>query len=223
MGRPAVVLFDVNGTLSDMSAMAGCFAEVGAPGTLAQLWFAQVLRDGFALAAAGSAAPFREIGGALLRPMLAGADLNWPVDEAVDVVLDGMAGLPLHSDVTTGVRALAADGYRLVALTNGAATVPERLFTSAGIRDAFEAVLSVDDAGVWKPAAGAYAYAAAACGVPPGDMVLTAAHPWDVTGAARAGLRTAWINRDGAAYPAYCTPLDWTVTGVNGLSAALAR
>lgn len=46
---PAVVVFDVNETLSDMTPMAQRFTDVGAPADLATLWFATVLRDGFAL------------------------------------------------------------------------------------------------------------------------------------------------------------------------------
>jgi FMN phosphatase YigB (HAD superfamily) len=47
--RPIVIVFDVNETLSDMAPMARRFADVGAPELLAQVWFASLLRDGFAL------------------------------------------------------------------------------------------------------------------------------------------------------------------------------
>jgi hypothetical protein len=57
---PSVVVFDVNETLSDMSPMARRFADVGAPEHLAKLWFATLLRDGFALTAAGGQRPFAE-------------------------------------------------------------------------------------------------------------------------------------------------------------------
>ena len=70
------------------------------------------------------------------------------------------AGLALHPDVAPGVRALAEAGVRMVTLSNGAATSPSGCSPAAGIREAFEHVLSVEDAGIWKPAAGAYAYAA---------------------------------------------------------------
>ena len=36
----------------------------------------------------------------------------------------------------------------------------------------------------------------------PEEMVLVAVHPWDVDGARRAGLQTAWVNRSGGAFPA---------------------
>ena len=100
-----------------------------------------------------------------------------------------------------GVRALRGSGIRLVTLSNGSASVAEALFERAGIREHFQALLSVEEAGVWKPAAGAYAYALDRCDVEPSDAMLVAVHPWDIDGAARAGLATAWINRSGGPYP----------------------
>ena len=52
----SVVVFDVNQTLSDLAPMARRFADVGAPEHLAKLWFATLLRDGFALTARRGAA-----------------------------------------------------------------------------------------------------------------------------------------------------------------------
>lgn len=51
--RPRLMVFDVNETLSDVSVMGRRFADVGAPSHLAATWFAGLLRDGFALTAAG--------------------------------------------------------------------------------------------------------------------------------------------------------------------------
>ena len=123
----------------------------------------------------------------------------------------GFLELPVHPDVPDGVRALRAAGHRLATLSNGAAEVAAGLLGRAGIRDQFEALLSVEDAGAWKPARAAYLYAADRLGVRPAEATLVAVHPWDIDGAARAGLRTAWINRTGAAYPAHLTSPERTV------------
>lgn len=218
---PSVIVFDVNETLSDMSPMGERFAEVGVPAQLAKLWFATLLRDGFALTAAGGNGAFAEIGAEALRGLLATSDLAMGLDQAVEHVMAGMAGLGLHPDVPEGVRSLRKAGYRLVTLTNGSAQVAERLFMPAGIRDEFERLLSVEDAPGWKPAPAAYHYAAAACGVDPGDMLLVAVHPWDIHGAARAGLGTAWINRTGASYPGYFAAPGCTVASLAELPEAL--
>ena len=117
--------------------------------------------------------------------------------------MGGFDELDVQSDVPAGLSALAALGPRLVTLSNGEVSVAEQLFARAGLTAHFERQLSTEDAGIWKPAPAAYAYAAGRCRSRPGAMMLVAAHPWDIDGAHRAGLRTAWINRTGATYPEY--------------------
>ncbi|MFC5929943.1 haloacid dehalogenase type II [Cryobacterium melibiosiphilum] len=201
--RPRVILFDVNETLSDMAPLADRFTAVGAPAHLAALWFSGVLRDGFALTAAGSPASFGEIATDSLRRQFSELPSRRGADEAVAHVMTGFGALELHPDVAAGLASLAEAGLRLATLSNGAARVAETLLGAAGVRDAFERVLSVDDAPAWKPAPGAYEYAVGTLAVAPSDVMLVAVHPWDIHGAARAGLQTAWLNRAGSAYPGY--------------------
>ncbi|TFD93372.1 haloacid dehalogenase type II [Cryobacterium lactosi] len=219
---PTVIVFDVNETLSDMSAMKARFVQVGAPAHLASAWFATLLRDGFALAAAGGTASFSVIGSELLRQVLRDVPLMREPDEAVEHIMAGFGLLELHSDVPEGVRALTGTGMRLVTLSNGSAEVARSLLASAELDGHFEALLSVEDAGAWKPMRAAYDYAAAACGVRPAELLLVAVHPWDIHGAAEAGLATAWLNRGGDTYPSYFTAPDYTVTRLAELATLLA-
>ena len=218
--KPAVILFDVNETLSNMSPMGQKFVEVGAPAYLAKLWFASLLRDGFALTAAGDSASFVDVGAEALRGIFSSLELKQDVETAVQHVMAGFAGLSLHPDVPDGVTRLHEAGYRLATLTNGSTSVAEKLFDDGGIRDRFELLLSVEDAPLWKPGKAAYEYAATSCGVEPADMLLVAVHPWDIHGASRAGLATA-CHRSGAAYPSYFQAPDHTVASLPELAAAL--
>ena len=188
------------------------FAEVGLPPTAAQLWFAALLRDGIGVAAAGGLVRFADAARGVLVPMLPGDP------DAVEHVMAGFRELPVHPDVPDGVRALRAAGHRLATLSNGAAEVAAGLLGRAGVRDQFEALLSVEDAGAWKPARAAYLYAADRLRVRPAEATLVAVHPWDIDGAARAGLRTAWINRSGVDYPAHLTSPERTVRTVGELA-----
>lgn len=197
------------------------FAELGAAEEQARTWFASVLRDGFALAATGAAADFRTIAEAALQGTFAGQRLNRPVDEAVAHILECMQALGVHPDVPDGVARLAQNGFRLVTLTNGAAATAERLLTGAGVRDHFEALLSVEDAPRWKPAPESYRHAAQACNAQSGEMLLVAVHPWDIDGAARAGMQTAWVNRADAAYPPFFTAPTYTVRALTELAGLL--
>ena len=129
----------------------------------------------------------------------------------------------MHEDVRYGIPALAVLDTRLVTFSNGAAIVAVRLLERARLGEHFERLLSVEDAGVWKPAPGAYAYAAQKCGVEPLDAMLVAVHPWDIDGARRAGLGAAWINRNGATYPEYFTPPTLEATSVRHLAQLLSQ
>jgi len=219
---PDVVAFDVNETLSDMAPLGHRFADLGADQRLAGLWFASVLRDGFALAAAGDASPFQQVAREALRATLAGCQLDRGVDAAVDHVMAGFDALTVHDDVRAGIPALSALGARIVTLSNGAAAVAQRLFDRAGLRGHVEHFLSVDDAGAWKPARAPYLYAARSCAVDPGQLLLVAVHPWDIHGASRAGLRTAWVNRTGAHYPACFAAPEVEVASLEQLAALFA-
>lgn len=219
-GAPSVIVFDVNETLSDLSALDHRFTQAGLPAELARLWFATVLREGFALAATGEAARFADLGVEVLDGLQQTAGIGSPAGTTQRLVAS-MAKLPLHPDVADGVRGLHTAGHRLVTLSNGSAEVAERLTESAGLGGQFERFLSVEDAGVWKPHSAAYQYAARCCQVPEDQMLLVAVHPWDIHGAARAGLRTAWVNRTGATYPSYYARPEVTVATLPELAAVL--
>ena len=218
---PDVVLLDVNETLSDTSALAGVLAGLGAPEHLGPTWFASVLRDGFALTAAGAPAPFADVAAAAARPLLTPHVDPGALEGAVETLVGAVGTLPLHPDVATGLASLATSGTRVLALTNGSAAVASGLLERAGVRQHVEDVLSVQafGGGAWKPAAGAYAGACAALGVDPGAAVLVAVHPWDVDGAARAGLRTAWVDRSGVGMPAFPAVFARPEVVIGGLDA----
>ena len=219
--RPHVILFDVNETLSNMDPLAERFAKLGAPAHLAALWFSGVLRDGFALTAAGSPASFGEIATDSLRRQLAEVRPNGEDDAAVAEIMAGFAALDLHPDVAPSLTALSEAGLRLATLSNGAAQVAETLLGRAGVREVFERVLSVDDAPAWKPARTAYEYAVTALAVEPSAVMLVAVHPWDIHGAARAGLQTAWLNRAGGAYPGYFAQPTVSIRSLGDLPGSL--
>lgn len=202
-GPIQVVLFDVNETLSDMTPLRRRLEAVGASPELFGTWFAGVLRDGFALTAAGGYASFREVADAGLRGLLSQVrGFAGDLSSGVEHVLDAFTGLEVHPDVPDGVRLLRAAGFRLATLTNGAAALTEQLLTRAGLREHFELLLDVGTPRAWKPAAAAYRYATETLAVDAAGTLLVAVHPWDIDGARRAGLQAAWLRRGAAEYPA---------------------
>ncbi|WP_446033989.1 haloacid dehalogenase type II [Streptomyces olivaceus] len=217
-----VLVFDVNETLSDMEPLERRFEEVGAPGGLARLWFAGVLRDGFALTAAGGFGEFSAVAFEGAKGLL-GDVPGWggDVEAAASHVLGGLQQLRVHADVPDGVRALRRSGFRLVTMTNGAAESSEGLLGRAGISELFEAHLDVRGPRVWKPAPGAYRYAVEQVGVRAEEAVLVAVHPWDVDGARRAGLGGAWVRREKGSYPGVMLPPTYSVGDLVELAGVL--
>ena len=220
---PVLLVFDVNETLSDMAPLAARFEEVGAPGRLAGLWFAGLLRDGFALTIGGENAPFAGLAAEGLRMQLSGASIDRDLAQAVDHIMAGFSALQVHPDVPDGLRTLANLGIRMVTLTNGSATIAQHLLSKAGVENCFESFLSVEQAGVWKPARDAYAYALEHRGVEAADAMLVAVHPWDTDGARRAGLGSAWVNRAGGRYPAYFQAPNLEVPSLIDLARRLSQ
>jgi len=95
-------------------------------------------------------------------------------------------------DVPPGLEALRH--RRAVAtLSNGHLALLLDLARHADLR--FDCLLSAELARAYKPAPAAYLTAARLLGVAPGELMLVAAHPWDLEGARRAGLRTAFVAR----------------------------
>ncbi len=219
----SLVVFDVNETLSDMAPLQLRFEEVGAAAGDAGTWFASLLRDGFALTVTGNCPSFIELASESLKVTLTGSTPTDRLEESVQHVLAGLGELAVHADVVEGVSALRAQGLRLVTLSQGSSGIADTLLVRAGIRDSFEHLLSVREAGVWKPASRAYDHALTTGGVPAAQAVLVAVHPWDIDGAHRAGLRTAWVNRSGARYPAYFARPDIEATSLPELADRLAQ
>ena len=191
--RPAVVLFDVFGTMFQLEPVGKKLEEIGLPGTL-KLWFARTLRDAFALEVAGSFRTFREVAGAALEVLLVenGRD---PDRQAIARVLDAFKELPPWPDLKPALERLRERGVRLATLGNGSADVAKALLERAGIASLFEASISVEEVKHWKPHPAPYQHAIRKLGVAPGDAALVAAHSWDILGARRAGLRGAYVSR----------------------------
>lgn len=218
---PELIVLDVNETLSDLSPLGGAFADVGLDRTEVAAWFAGVLRDAFALTVLGDTPSFADIAGAWLRVRLSAAGSPDPAGGARQV-MSRFANLRPHPDVAPGLQELAATGCRIVTLSNGSAAVAESLLGASGPGRPVEHHLSVEDAGVWKPAGGAYAYALGVTSVPAGRAMLVAVHPWDIEGARRAGLQTAWINRSGGRYPDHLQRADVEASSLVQLARTIA-
>ena len=70
---------------------------------------------------------------------------------------------------------------------------------TAKLGDIFEAVLSVETAGVFKPAAAVYQLAVDQFGCAAGAIAFVSSNGWDAQAAAAFGMQAVWCNRGGCA------------------------
>ena len=98
-----------------------------------------------------------------------------------------------YPDSLTGLRRLSKT-YRLVALSNGE---PDYLLHLARNRIGFEfdKIISVEEAGAFKPHPAVYRAAARLMDVEPAEVMMVAAHSFDIMGARACGYRGAYVNR----------------------------
>ncbi len=189
MERPTAV-FDIIGTSFSLDRPREALIRLGAPEQALELWFAQALRDSFALSHAGGYAPLKEVLAAELPRSLRQLGLS-PGEPELKRVLGAFAELDPRPDLAEALRMLHGAGWQLLALTMGAAESTRALLDRAGVADLFRGCLSVDSISVTKPNRAAYRLALEESA---GETWMVAAHAWDIAGAARAGLRTAFIT-----------------------------
>lgn len=223
--RPTVVAFDVIETLFDLRPLREPLKDAGLPAAALGEWFARMLRDAMALTLTGVYKPFAEVAKGTLQAMLADAEVVAKAKQ-VEAVLAGFAELLPHPDVAPAFERLKEAKVRVITLTNGSAENTKKLLKGAKLGGLVERVATIDEVKRWKPAKEVYLHAAKAAEVEPGRMALVAAHDWDCHGAARAGLATGFVARDGKGFHPAMDPPD--VTGpslkevVDGLLALAA-
>jgi 2-haloacid dehalogenase len=125
-------------------------------------------------------------------------------------------------DVRPGLEALRR--HRVVAaLSNGHLALLVDLVRHGDLR--FDCLLSAELARAYKPAPETYQSAARLLGVEASELMMVAAHPWDLEGARRAGLRTAFVDRPleyGPGSPARADPAaDESVADLHELAERL--
>jgi len=193
---PEVIVFDVNETLLDLAALDPRFEESFGDTSARQEWFAQVLQSALALTVGESYVDFGRVGAAALEMTADRRGISLS-DSDRDAILAGMRSLPPYPEVPESLERLRAAGIKLAALTNSTAEVAEAQLTNAGLIEYFDRVLSVDSVRRFKPAIETYRMAARELGVEASDLLLVAAHDWDVAGALRAGWAAAFVARPG--------------------------
>jgi 2-haloacid dehalogenase len=220
------LVFDVFGTLVDWrTGIAEAFRASGVngdPGELADDWrqrYMPILAEvNDQKRAWGN---FDELHHATLDALLRERELDASAETRCRLVTAWHA-LDPWPDVKDGLEQLRRD-HVVATLSNGHVAMLVDLLRHGDLR--FDCVLSAELARAYKPDPAVYLTAARLLALDPADVMLVAAHPWDLKGARRAGLRSALVRRPleyGSGTPARDDPdADYVVGDLHELAARL--
>lgn len=190
-------IFDAYGTLFDFgSAAAGCQDVLGerAP-ALTALWRDKQLQYTWLRSLQGRHADLWQITGdsldfALETLGIAGAGLR---QRLMDLYLT----LRAFPEVPAMLKQLREAGLKTAILSNGTPKMLATAVDSANIAHLLDAVISVEEVGVFKPHPNVYQRALDRLGVAATAVTFQSSNAWDAYAASAFGMRVVWCNRYG--------------------------
>jgi len=196
-------VFDAYGTLFDVSAAARSLAAQPARAEFARHW-PQIARDwrakqleySWLRAVAGTHVPFWKVTQDGLDWALEAAGLGEDRELREDL-LALYWELAAYPDALRALSILKASGFATAILSNGSPDMLEGAVASSGMEMLLDAVLSVEEVGVFKPSSKVYDLVGARFATTPDQVLFVSSNGWDAGFAAHYGFHTVWVNRAG--------------------------
>jgi 2-haloacid dehalogenase len=211
-------VFDAYGTLFDVHAAAE--RHKGAIGAswqqLSQTWRAKHIEYSWHAALTGRHTSFWSLAERSLDYAIAstGGGVSAQVRGKLLSAYRTMEAYPEVKDVLI---TLKGRGDTLAILSNGDPDMLADAVRAAGLESRFDAVLSVESAGVFKPSRKVYQLVLDRFGREPSGVSFQSSNRWDIAGAKAFGFRCVWINRAGAPDEYQELPPDRVVRDLRGL------
>ncbi|MFC7157274.1 haloacid dehalogenase type II [Halomarina halobia] len=165
----------------------------------------------------GPHTPFKEISRRALTYRLEQLGLDVP-DAEVRAVIRAWKQLQPYPDVDAALERLGEE-YTLVGLSNGDPDMLDAVRPNFGAE--LDGVISVAEAGAYKPHRASYDLCCQRFGVAPHEVVFVTAHTFDLVGAKAVGMRGAFLNRHDNPYGGWIHRPDIVVDDTDGLADAL--
>ena len=107
--------------------------------------------------------------------------------------------LDTFPEVPAMLARLKSGGIKTAILSNGSPEMLHSAVEATGIGRFLDAVLSVEDAGIYKPHPSVYKLAVDSLSIPAQAICFVSSNAWDAHGASAFGLKVIWCNRYGQA------------------------
>ena len=215
-------VFDAYGTLFDFnSAASAARGELGEDWQrVSELWRQKQLQYTWLRGLAGHHADFWQVTGDALEFTLATLRIERPGLHAR--LMDLYLRLATFPEVPETLRRLKASGRKLAILSNGTPAMLDAVVRSAGLEKSFDAVLSVEEVGVYKPHPSVYGLACDRLEIAPSRICFLSSNGWDAYSAKAFGMRVVWCNRYGQAPERIPASPDGEIAQLDALPELLA-
>ncbi len=188
-------VFDAYGTLFDVNSASRTARDALGPNwqPLADLWRTKQLQYTWLRGLAGRHADFWQV----TSDALSFAMESLRIDDAdLHRRLMGLyLALDVFPDVKPTLERLHAGGLKLAILSNGTPAMLASAAEHSGIGPLLDAVLSVEDVGVFKPHPSVYRLASERLQLAPDAICFLSSNGWDAYAAKAFGFRVIWCNR----------------------------
>ena len=100
------------------------------------------------------------------------------------------------TEVRDTLNKLKQSNYKLAILSNGTPDLLNELVVSNQLKDIFDDIFSVEEAGIFKPDSKVYDLPINKYNIEKNEVLFLSANTWDVSGAGNYGYNTVWVNRN---------------------------
>jgi 2-haloacid dehalogenase len=193
----AACVFDAYGTLFDVhSAAAKAAADLGSKQeSLSNLWRQKQLEYTWLRSLMRAHADFWQVTGDALDYAMEAHGIDNPTLRKR--LMELYLSLDAYPEVESSLKALQNAGLKTAILSNGEPKMLEAAVRSASLESLLDAVLSIEEVGIYKPDPRVYQLAVDRLEVPAGQICFVSTNAWDAAGAAHFGFQVAWLNRFG--------------------------
>lgn len=206
----------MNETLLNLSLLKEQFDKHFDDKYVLKYWFAKLLYSSSIMGIMDEYKKFGELAEVALENLF--FENNKTLSEKVKTeILDKFRELPAYDDVRPALRLLRENDIRVIAVSNSSLAMIKEQLTNAGIIDLFNFYYSVDDVKKYKPFKDIYQSAAKQEGLRTEDIIMVATHDWDLFGAKKAGLTTAYIKRKEVIYHPFYLQADFMDSNLSDL------
>lgn len=190
-------VFDAYGTLFDIHSPTALIADElgGNAQAISELWRVKQLQYTWLRSLMRTHADFWQVTGDALDFAL-GAH-NVESSDLRERLMELYLTLDVYPDATAALESLKEAGLATAILSNGSPTMLDAAVSHAGIAGLLDQVISIEEAGIFKPDPTVYQLALDRTGLDWDEICFVSANAWDVCGAAHFGLQVVHLNRFG--------------------------